>query len=90
MTITSMIVLFAVIWFMALLMALPMRMKSQEQAGERVEGTPSSAPVDPKLGKKMLWVTVVTFLVWAPICWVIASGMISVEDIDIWARWEKG
>ena len=55
MAITSALVLFAVIWFMLLLMALPMRVKSQEQDGEVVPGTPASAPVDPMIGKKMFW-----------------------------------
>ena len=55
MAITSALVLFAVIWFMLLLMALPMRMKSQEEDGEVVPGTPASAPVDPMIGKKMFW-----------------------------------
>lgn len=52
MAITSAIVLFAVIWFMLLLIALPMRMKSQEQDGNVVPGTPASAPINPMIGKK--------------------------------------
>lgn len=86
MAITSALVLFAVIWFMLLLMALPLRMKSQEEDGNVVPGTPASAPVDPMIKKKMIWVTVVTFALWAPLCWLIISGILTIEDIDFYNR----
>ena len=86
MAITSAIVLFAVIWFMLLLMALPMRMKSQEQDGEVVPGTPASAPVNPMIGKKMFWVTVVTIALWIPLVAFIQSGILSVSDLDFYHR----
>ena len=44
--IVSGLVLFAVIWFIALLVALPIGITTQEEAGEVVPGTPASAPVD--------------------------------------------
>ncbi len=90
MAITSALVLFAVIWFMLLLMALPMRVKSQEQDGEVVPGTPASAPVDPMIGKKMFWVTVVTFALWVPLVAFIVSGIVSIEDIDLYNRMGPG
>ena len=90
MAITSALVLFAVIWFMLLLMALPMRMKSQEDVGEVVPGTPASAPVDPMIGKKMFWVTVVTFVLWIPLVAFIVSGVLSIHDIDFYNRMGPG
>lgn len=90
MAITSAFVLFAVIWFMLLLMALPMRMKSQEQDGDVVPGTPSSAPVNPMIGKKMFWVTVVTFILWVPLVVFIVSGVVSIQDIDFYNRMGPG
>lgn len=86
MAITSALVLFAVIWFMLLLMALPMRMKSQEQDGKVVPGTPASAPVNPMIGKKMFWVTVITVILWIPLVTFILSGVLSIEDIDFYNR----
>lgn len=86
MAITSAIVLFAVIWFMLLLIALPMRMKSQEQDGNVVPGTPASAPVNPMIGKKMIWVTVVTVVLWVPLVAFIMSGVVSIHDIDFYNR----
>ena len=46
MNVVSALVLFAVIWFVTLLVALPIGLTTQEEAGEVVPGTPASAPVD--------------------------------------------
>ena len=90
MTITAAIVLFSVIWFMVLFIALPLRMQSQEEAGDVVPGTPASAPADPKLRKKFFWVTVVAVVLWVPLVWVIMSGLITIEDIDFFGRMRSG
>jgi len=86
MTITAAIVLFTVIWFMLLFMALPIGQRSQEEAGERVAGTPASAPVNPMIGKKMFWVTVVTVVLWVPLCLFIVYGPLTIADLDIYGR----
>lgn len=86
MTITGAIVLFAVIWFMALFVALPLNLTTQDEAGEVEPGTPASAPTNPEVLKKMKWVTLISLVIWVPLCLVIASGWITARDIDIWGR----
>ena len=53
MTISAAFVLFAVIWFLTLFILLPLNLKTQEEIGSIVDGTPSSAPTNPKVKKKM-------------------------------------
>ena len=84
MTITAAIGLFSVIWFMGLLIALPVLMQSQSEAGDIVEGTPPSAPVDPMLGKKVKWVTLISIPIWIITCGVILSGIITIDMFDIY------
>ena len=67
MNVVSALVLFAVIWFVTLLVALPIGVTTQEEAGEVVPGTPASAPVDAMIRRKMLWVTVASLAIWAAI-----------------------
>ncbi len=86
MTITAALVLFAVIWFMLLFIALPIGQVSQEEDGDRVAGTPGSAPVNPKLGKKFFWVTVATIAFWVPLVLFIAYGPLTIEDLDFYDR----
>jgi predicted secreted protein len=86
MTLISALVLFACIWFILLLAALPIRITTQDEAGEVVPGTPGSAPVDPMIGRKMLWVTVVSLAIWAGLCAFILWGGLTVRDIDFFHR----
>lgn len=82
----SAVVLYLIIWFMTLFVVLPLRIQSQDEAGDVVPGTPGSAPSDPKLKKKFFWVTVVATIVFIPIATTIMSGWITVEDIDFFNR----
>ncbi len=64
MTITAAIVLFAILWFIMLFVALPLKIKTQQESGKKTFGTPSSAPEDPQIRTKMLWVTILAFSLW--------------------------
>lgn len=86
MTITAAIVLFAVIWFMVLFVILPLRLVTQDEAGEVVPGTPASAPVDPRLRQKVRLTTIWAVGLWLVIAGVIMSGWIGIADIDIFGR----
>ena len=86
MSVVSALVLFWVIWFLALLVALPIGLTTQDEAGEVVPGTPASAPVEPMIRRKMIWVTVATILIWAAVCAVILWGGITVRDLDFFHR----
>jgi predicted secreted protein len=86
MNVVSALVLFAVIWFVALLVALPIGLTTQEEAGKVVPGTPASAPVDAMIRKKVIWVTLATLVLWLALCAFLLWGGVSVEDIDVFNR----
>lgn len=86
MSIFSGIVLYLVIWFMSLFVILPLRLTSQTEDGEIVPGTPGSAPVNPQLKRKAGVVTIVATVVFIPIAGIIISGVVSIEDIDVFNR----
>jgi predicted secreted protein len=86
MSITGAIVLFAVIWFVTLLALLPIGLTTQDEAGDVAPGTPSSAPADAMIGRKLAWTTVVTLVLWSAVCAVILWGGLGVRDIDFWGR----
>ena len=89
MTITGAIVLFAVIWFLGLLVALPLGLTTHGDTGTNSQDEPAFAPTNANVKRKMLWVTLVTVLIWAPVCGVIASGWITIADIDFFNRLER-
>lgn len=86
MSVASAIVLFAVIWFLTLFVALPIGVRTQGEDDAVVPGTPSSAPTDPMIRKKLFWVTIIAAAIWTPLCAFILWGGVSVRDIDIWGR----
>ena len=79
---TAAVVLFAVIWFMVFFIILPLRLKTQGEAGEVVPGTPSSAPSAGVVGRKARMTTVLAVVLWALIAGVIESGWVTLADID--------
>lgn len=82
----SAIVLFAVVWSMVFFIVLPLRMKTQGDAGEVVPGTHSSAPADAQIGRKAKITTLWALPVWAIIAGTILSGAITVRDLDWFDR----
>ncbi len=82
MTITAALVLFAVIWFLTLLIVLPIRIKTQGDLGEIVPGTHAGAPEVHHMKKKMWITTGISIVLWAIIAGIILSGVISVRDFD--------
>ncbi|GAA6161396.1 MULTISPECIES: DUF1467 family protein [Ruegeria] len=82
MTITAALVLFAVIWFMTLLIVLPIRIKTQGDLNEIVPGTHAGAPEVHHMKKKMWITTGISVVLWAIIAGIIVSGVISVRDFD--------
>ena len=90
MNIVTGIVLYAIIWFMTLLIVLQVNVVSQDEAGGRVEGTHGSAPENPQLGRRFLLTSGIAFGIWAVIAGIIISGAITIEDIDLFTRFGLG
>lgn len=86
MNLTGGIVLFAVIWFLVFFCVLPIRFRSQDEAGEVVPGTPASAPADADIARKARITTAITVVLWAVLAYVILSGMVSIYDLDWFGR----
>lgn len=83
MSITSGLVLYAVIWAMIFYMVNPLWQTSQHEDGHVVPGTPASAPVDPKLKRKALITTGLSAVVFGIVFSVIAFDLVSLADLSI-------
>lgn len=86
MSIVSAIVLYLVLWFLTFLVAIPIRLKTQGEAGRVVPGTHAGAPEVHNLKKKAIITTLVALALWAAIAAIVLSGIVTVEDIDIRGR----
>ncbi|MEM6307036.1 MAG: DUF1467 family protein, partial [Pseudomonadota bacterium] len=79
-------VLFAVIWFMTLLIILPIRLETQGDRGNVVPGTHSGSPADPQMKKRFIITTIVAAVLWVIIAGVIVFGGLTVQDFDVFNR----
>jgi|SRR6056297_116722 len=86
MSITSAIVLFAVIWFMVFLIVIPIRLQTQGDVGQVVPGTHAGSPEVHNLKKKAWITTGVSAVLWIIIAGVILSGWITIRDLDFFGR----
>ncbi len=88
MSITSGLALFAVLWFLCMLLVLPFGVRSQEEAGDVAPGTPLGAPEKAMIGKKMRWATIGAVIGWCVIFGVIEGRVITQDDIRQLAPFE--
>ena len=82
MGVVSGLVLFAVIWSMVFLIALPIRVRTQGDLKDVVPGTHAGAPEHHHLRKKAFWTTIVAAVLWGIIATIILSDWISVKDVE--------
>ena len=86
MSVTSAIVLFAVIWFLTFLIIIPFRVKTQGDLGAIVKGTQAGAPEVHNLRKKAIITTGASLVLWLVITLVILSEFITIQDIDFFGK----
>ena len=65
MSLSLSLALYFVIWFITLFAVLPFGVRTQEEAGEIVPGTPESAPRRPRLARVFIANTVVAAILFA-------------------------
>ena len=77
----SAFVLFAMIWAMVFLIGLQVGQDTQGDRGARLHGTHASSPAEFRLGRRLVWATVIAVLLWAPLVWLIVSGIVTIDGI---------
>lgn len=82
MTITSAIVLYAVLWFLTFLVVIPIRLKTQGDMGKVVPGTQPGAPEHHNLATKAKITFALAAVMWLILWWIITYEIITVRDFD--------
>lgn len=72
-------VVYALVWWTLLFCVLPVGVKPEAQA-KLEEGGWRGAPAAPMLGRKLIWTTLLSAVVWLAIHGIIESGWISFRD----------
>jgi predicted secreted protein len=81
MTTTTAVAIFFLIWWVVLFAVLPWGVRSQHEGGEVAPGTDPGAPEVPRLGRKVIWTTVVAGAVFAAFYVAYAGRLISLDSL---------
>jgi predicted secreted protein len=72
---------FFLIWWVVLFAVLPWGVQSQHESGDTTPGTDPGAPVVPKLGRKLLWTTLVAGLLFSAFYIVTANRLVTFASL---------
>jgi len=81
MPISTALASFFLIWWVVLFVVLPWGVRSQHEGGEVAPGTDPGAPMLPKLGRKLVWTTLVSLVVFAGFYVVYADRLVTLESL---------
>ncbi|QGZ33360.1 DUF1467 family protein [Stappia indica] len=81
MSLVSSLAIYFVIWWIILFAILPIGVVTQEEGGEVIPGTESSAPQRPHLLKKALITTVVAAVIFAGVYWLKVYSGLTLDDL---------
>ena len=82
MPVTTALAIFFLIWWVVLFAVLPWGIRSQHEGGEIAPGTDPGAPVVPRLGRKLMWTTVVSAVIFAGCYVVYVERLVTLQGLS--------
>jgi predicted secreted protein len=81
-TISTAFAIYFVMWWVTLFLTLPFGVRSQHEDGGGAPGTDPGAPVASRMGRKLIWTTVISAVIFIA-CWLAYSaGLLNVERLS--------
>lgn len=84
MSLATSVAIYFLIWWVVLFAILPFGIRSQQESGERPQGTDPGAPVLARLGMRLVWTTLVSAVVFAAFALNYSRRWITLEDMVVW------
>jgi predicted secreted protein len=83
MTVSTAIAVFVLVWWISLFAVLPWGVRSQHEGedGEMVPGTDPGAPIVHRVGRKLLWTTVVAAVIYGIGAFAYRQHWVSLEGL---------
>ena len=81
-TISTAFAIYFVIWWIALFLTLPFGVRSQHEDGEGAPGTDPGAPIRTQMGRKLIWTTLISAVLFAVSVWAYNAGYLNVERLS--------
>lgn len=83
MSFTFGLAIYFIMWWLTLFMVLPLGLRTQQEQGNVIPGTPESAPAAPRLGRIFLINTVVASVLFAIFYAGVATGWLDAETFPL-------
>jgi predicted secreted protein len=81
-TISTALAIYFVIWWLVLFLTLPFGVRSQHEDGESVAGTDPGAPIMARMGRKLIWTTVISAVIFALAMLAYNAGYLNIERLS--------
>jgi predicted secreted protein len=81
-TISTGFAIYFVIWWIALFLTLPFGVRSQHEDGESTPGTDPGAPVATMMGRKLIWTTLLSAVIFAAGLLAYYAGYLNVDRLS--------
>jgi predicted secreted protein len=81
-SISTAFAIYFVIWWITLFVTLPFGVRSQHEDGEGVAGTDPGAPIMARMGRKLIWTTVISAAIYAVALSAYNAGYLNIERIS--------
>jgi predicted secreted protein len=80
-TISTVFAIYFVLWWIVLFLTLPFGVRSQHEDGVGEPGTDPGAPIKTLMGRKLIWTTIISAVIFA-IAWLAYNaGYLSVDRL---------
>ena len=81
-TISTGFAIYFVLWWVVLFLTLPFGVRSQHEDGGGTPGTDPGAPVASQMGRKLIWTTVLSAIIFAAGLIAYHAGFLNIERLS--------
>ena len=81
-TISTAFAIFFVLWWIVLFVTLPFGVRSQQEDGETIPGSDPGAPIASRMGRKLIWTTVISAVIFALAMLAYNAGYLNIERLS--------
>jgi predicted secreted protein len=81
-TLSTGFAIYFVVWWIVLFLTLPFGVRSQHEDGESSPGTDPGAPIASQMGRKLIWTTALSAVIFAIAVWAYNADLLSIERLS--------
>ena len=74
--------IYFVLWWIVLFLTLPFGVRSQHEDGGGPPGTDPGAPILAKMGRKLIWTTIISAAIFGAGMWAQRAGYLSIDRLS--------